>query len=281
MGSLSNFAENELADHMFNAAYSPVATVYLALNTADPTDAGTGASMSETANSNGYARTAITFGAAASRQVANSADVTFPAVVTANWASPITHWAILDSATYGAGNMLAHGSWTTPFSPVVGNQPVAPTGQIIVQIQATAAGAGFTDFAVHSLLNLMFRNVAFAKPDTYLLLSTTVLNDQDVAIGDLTEVTGTDYARKQVNPNGGASPTWAVATGGLVTNTDLIQFATVGAGGWTSTVAVGVISSASGAGNVLAYDSANIVDQTPTANSIVRFPIGNFDITVS
>ncbi len=40
MGSLSDYAENELLDHLFNAAYSPVATVYLALCTADPTDAG-------------------------------------------------------------------------------------------------------------------------------------------------------------------------------------------------------------------------------------------------
>ena len=281
MGSLSNFAENELADHIFNAAYTPAATVYLVLCTADPTDAGTGASMSETANSNGYVRKAITFGAAAARQVANSADVTFDEVITANWASPITHWGIVDSATYGAGNMLAHGSWTTPFSPVVGNQPVAPTGEIVVQFQATAAGAGFTDYTVHNLLNLMFRNVAFSKPGTYLFLSGTVLDDQDVDEGDFTEVTGTDYARVIVNPDGGASPSWVAASGGLVTNADLIAFPTVGAGGWDELVAVGVIDSSTGAGNVLAYDSANVVDQTPTENSIVRFPIGNFDITVS
>ena len=51
MGSLSDYAELELLDHVFNAAYSPVATVYLALCTADPTDAGTGASMNECASS--------------------------------------------------------------------------------------------------------------------------------------------------------------------------------------------------------------------------------------
>lgn len=46
MGSLSNYLELELLDHVLNnAAYSPAATLYLALCTADPTDAGTGASM--------------------------------------------------------------------------------------------------------------------------------------------------------------------------------------------------------------------------------------------
>ena len=65
MGSFSNYLEDELVDHICNAAYTPPAAVYVALATADPTDAGTGASMSEVANTNGYARTAITFGAAA------------------------------------------------------------------------------------------------------------------------------------------------------------------------------------------------------------------------
>jgi hypothetical protein len=284
MGSLSNYAENELVDHLFNAAYSPVAAIYLALSTADPTDTGTGASMSETANTNGYARTAITFGAAALRKVTQSADVTFPAVTGANWSTAITHWAIVDSATHGAGNVLAHGAFTSPFTPVVGNQPVIPSGEVVVEIQATASNGGFTDYAVHSLLNLMFRNIAFGKPDTYLALSTTVLNDQDVAVGDFTEVTGTAYARKQVNPNGGAAPTWTVASGGALSNADAIIFGTagvVGAGGWTQVVAVAVISSASGAGNVLAYDSANVVDQTPAANDIVRFPAGDFDVALS
>lgn len=71
MGSLSNYLENELLDHVLNnAAYSPAATLYLALCTADPTDAGTGASMNEVANSGNYSRKAITVGAAAQRQPA-------------------------------------------------------------------------------------------------------------------------------------------------------------------------------------------------------------------
>jgi hypothetical protein len=78
MGSLSNFAELELLDHVFNAAYSPPAAVYLALCTADPTDAGTGASMNEVANTGSYARTAITFGAASARRITQNALVTFP-----------------------------------------------------------------------------------------------------------------------------------------------------------------------------------------------------------
>ena len=48
---------------------------YVALCTADPTDAGTGASMNEVANSNNYAREAITFAAASSRRVTQSGNI--------------------------------------------------------------------------------------------------------------------------------------------------------------------------------------------------------------
>jgi hypothetical protein len=64
MGSLTNFLENELLDHVLNnAAYTPAATLYLALATGDPGEAATGASMSEVPNSGNYSRKAITVGA--------------------------------------------------------------------------------------------------------------------------------------------------------------------------------------------------------------------------
>lgn len=277
MGSLTDYAENELMDHWLNAAYSSVATVYLALHTADPTDAGTGA---EVTNANGYARTAISFGNAAARRVTQDADVTFP-VATGNWPSAVTHYAIWDNGTHGAGNMLAHGAFNASFQPVTGNTPIVASGQVYVEISATAGGAGYTNYLVHKLLDLMFNNTAFSKPDTFLLLSNSVMDDADVAIGDITEVTGTSYARKQVNPNGGASPTWTVSSGGAVTNSGIAAFPTVGAGGWTQLVAVGIIDSTSGAGNILAYDSDNVVNQTPVVNDIVRFEDGAFDLALT
>ena len=102
MGSLTDYAETALLKHIgLEAAYTPAATLYLALCTADPTDAATGASMNEVANSGSYARTAIAFSAAASRRSTQSGAVTFPAA-TGSWGT-VSNWAIVDSATYGAG----------------------------------------------------------------------------------------------------------------------------------------------------------------------------------
>lgn len=282
MGSLSDYAELELLDHLFNAAYSPVASVYIGLSTADPTDDASG--IAEPAG-NGYAREAIVFSAAASRKVVQNGAVTFDQASGA-WGT-ITHWFICDhisNTTWGTNvNMLAHGAFTASFSPVSGNTPSVATTEVEVEISATASGAGFSDYAVHKLLDLMFRNTAFSTPagNTFLALLAATADDQDVAVSDLTEITGTDYARKEVNPNGGSSPTWDLAAAGVVDNTHIAAFATVGSGGWDQVVAVAIVDTSSGAGNVLAYDNANIVDQTPAAGDTVQFAAGAFDLTLS
>lgn len=281
MGSLSDFSENELLDHLFNAAYSPAAAIYLALCTADPTDAATGASMSEAADANGYARQAITFGAAASRRVTQNAQVSFPQA-SGSWGT-ITHWAIVDNATHGAGNVLAHGAFSASFAPVSGNTPSVASGQVYVEISASS-GAGFTTACVNSLLNLMFRNVAYTSPagNTFLALLAAVGADDDATMADCTEVTGTDYARKEVNPNGGSAPTWDVAASGALDNGAVITFATPGSGGWDEVVAVAICDAVSGtSANVLAYDNSNIVDQTPAEGDTVQFAAGAFDISLS
>lgn len=276
MGSISNFLEDEFVDHLLNAAYTPTATVYVALCTADPTDAGTGASMSEVANSNNYARTAITFGAAASRKVVQSGAVTFPQA-SGSWGT-ITHYAIVDSATYGAGNLLAHGSFTASFAPVAGNTPTIPDTQIQVEFTASS-GAGLTNYTVHKLLDRAFRNQAFAKPSTYIALATATIADDDVAIGDVTEVSGGSYARVLVNANGGASPTWDLSSSGTADNTHAITFPTP-TGAWGTITSCFMIDSASGAGNILLYDNDNIVDQAPVSGDTVQFAAGAFDIQI-
>ena len=92
MGKISTFLANELLDHVFNAAYTPAAAVYLGLSTANPTDDGSG--LAEPSG-NAYARQAITLGAASARRVTQSGTVTFPQA-TGAWGT-ISHWAIFDA----------------------------------------------------------------------------------------------------------------------------------------------------------------------------------------
>lgn len=282
MGSLSDFAENELLDHIFNAAYSAAATVYLCLCTADPTDSGTGASMNEHADSDGYSRKAISFSAASSRKVVQNGAVIFDQA-TGTW-SAITHWAICDSGTHGAGNMLAHGAFTASFQPVSGNTPSIADQEVEVEIQATSGGAGFTDYCVHKLLDLMFRNTAWSTPagNTFIAIYTATLADTDEDTTDKAEEDATEYGRTEVNPNGGASPTWDVSSGGAIANTHEITLESeVGTDDWDTDVAVAIVTAASGAGKILCYDNDNIVDQRPRTGDSVKFAVGDFDISLS
>ena len=112
MAAFSDYLEDALLDHVFrNTAYTSPTTVYAALFTAAPSDAGGGTEVS----GGSYARTAITCGAAASGTISNSADITFPQA-TGSWGT-VTHVGVFDSLT--TGNLLSHGALTA--SKIVDN----------------------------------------------------------------------------------------------------------------------------------------------------------------
>jgi len=109
--SFSDYLETHLLDQIVGKTDYTMPTAYVALCTADPTDAGTGANCSEVPNSNAYARVSTAganWNAAASGSISNVNDITFPEA-TGSWGT-ITHFAIIDSGTHGAGNLLASGA---------------------------------------------------------------------------------------------------------------------------------------------------------------------------
>lgn len=266
MGKISTFLANELLDHVFNAAYTPAATVYLGLSTANPTDDGSG--LAEPSG-NAYARQAITFGAAASRRVTQSATVTFPQA-TGAWGT-ITHWAIFDAAS--GGNMLAHGALAASKSVVTGNTPSVAAGEVWVEV---TAGEMSTALA-HNLLNLAFRNVAYSKPNTFIGVATATLSDTTTG-STVTEPSGGSYARVQVNPNGGSSPTWSVAASRAVTNSAAVTLPTATAA-W-GTVVSSFIASAVTGGDILFYDN-DTVDQAVGSGDTVQFASGDIDVVIN
>lgn len=103
MAGFSDFLENKLLDHAFrNVAYTPPVTVYVALFTAAPSDAGGGTEVT----GGSYARQAIAFAAAVAGLIDNSSQVDFP-TPTADWGT-VTHAAIFDALSLG--NQMAWGS---------------------------------------------------------------------------------------------------------------------------------------------------------------------------
>lgn len=271
MGSLTNYAENWILNHQFATAQTAPGTVYLALCTADPGEAATGASMSEVPNAGGYARVAISFGAAASRRVTQSALVSF-AQSSAGWGT-LTHWAIVDSATYGAGNALAYGEIEPDKIVVTNNTPSVASAAIYVEISAGSLGS-MTTYNAHKALDHLFRNQAFTQPATYVGLTTTVSADATPG----TEVSGGAYARVLVNKASGASPAWNTPSGDATDNANTITFATPSAS-WGTVVSSGLWD-ASTSGNQLWYMN-DTPDQAIASGDPVSFPAGSLDVSLA
>lgn len=103
----TTYLEDRMLNHFLrNTASTAPTTVYLALYSAAPGEAGGGTELT----GNGYAREAITFGAPSDGVVNNSNTITFTASGGA-WSQILGH-AILDASS--GGNMFYYESVTGP-----------------------------------------------------------------------------------------------------------------------------------------------------------------------
>lgn len=126
--SFSNYLETEILDHVFaNNAYTAPATLYLALHTADPTDAGTGTEVSTSGTA--YARQTVAFTVSGNTATTSSA-VDFP-TATANFGT-VTHVAVWDAST--SGNMLAHAALTSSKTIETGDVFRVPAGDLDITL---------------------------------------------------------------------------------------------------------------------------------------------------
>lgn len=257
MGSLSNTIENEVLDHVLKVgSYSPPATIYIALSTADPGEDG--GSISEPSGNN-YEREAITFGVAASRAITQSGAVTFNQA-SGSWGT-ITHWALFSALT--SGTFMAYGSFSAGKAVVSGNTPSIASGGIVL----TATAGGFFTTYVNSILDWLFRAQSLSQPtDIYAAASTTVPNDS----GNVTEPSGNGYARKQHN-------SWTTASGGASQNNGAITFDEA-TGSWGNIVGLAAYDASSG-GTVMFYGSvtSTAIDDGDT----LEIADGDWDVTAN
>jgi len=128
MGSMSNYLENKVLDHIFGkSSYTPP-TIYVGLSTADPLDDGSG--LAEPSGGS-YARVetaASDWSAASDGTISNAGEIAFPQA-TGDWGT-ITHFALFDAAT--SGNMLYHGSLTTSKNPTSGDTASFAAGDLTI-----------------------------------------------------------------------------------------------------------------------------------------------------
>jgi hypothetical protein len=112
MGGKSDYLENAILDHILGGGdYTRPATVYIALFTTAPVDAGTGGTE---VSGNNYSRASVTnnntnWPAASSGSKSNGTTITFP-TASGSWGT-IVAFGIYDAST--SGNLLYYGSLST------------------------------------------------------------------------------------------------------------------------------------------------------------------------
>lgn len=255
MGSLSNFLELELLDHVLgNGSYTPP-TIYIALGTgADDTG------LTGEPSGNNYARKAhASWNTAASRAITNNGVITFNQA-SGSWGT-VTHYAIFDALT--TGNMLGWGQLNTGKSIVSGNTPSIADQEISVSFST----GGISTFLANELLDHLFGNGSYTPPTIYVALSTANPTDDGSGIA---EPSGNNYARE-------AHAAWDTAAAGATENTGIITFNTP-SGSW-GLIAYAALFDALTVGNMLFYSTAT-PNQTPDNGDTVQYADGALDITL-
>ena len=124
--SFSNFLETEILDHVFGGnAYTAPSTLYLALYTAAPSDAGGGTEVSGAS----YARQSAAM-TVSGDTATTSASIEFPAA-GGSWGT-ITHIGVFDALS--GGNLLAYGSLGTSKTIETGDIFRIPAGSLDITL---------------------------------------------------------------------------------------------------------------------------------------------------
>lgn len=130
-GSFSDYLEDKLLKHVFaNTAFTSPTTIYLALYTVAPDDAGGGTEVSTT--STGYARQTCAFTVSGSSPTlaTNTASVEWP-VATASWGTVVAVGCV-DAST--AGNLLAWADLTASKAIATGDVLRIPAGDLDITL---------------------------------------------------------------------------------------------------------------------------------------------------
>lgn len=140
MSAASDFLENEVLDHVLGEGardFTSPATLFIALfnntstNAATNLEAGT---LTDEVSTSGtaYSRKEVNFAAASSGSAATSATVTFDTATASQ--GTITHVAIMDGGTVGAGNVLFYGALTAAKTVDTGDTFQISSGNLTVSL---------------------------------------------------------------------------------------------------------------------------------------------------
>ncbi len=280
MSSASDYTEiNILAAVLRGTAFPAPSGAYVALFTADPTDAGSGAEV-DTANWPAYARQDAAAGAAIAtgwsapadasgkRQSTNAKKLTFGKNLGSDVV--VSHFGIMDAAS--SGNLLYHKALVA--SKTIGLNDDLSFGIGALKVDLT----GFSNYVMDNVLNTTLRGVAFPLPSAVYVAA---FKTDPTPAGTGTEVNTTEwpaYARIDAADGGAISTGWtapADGAGGRKESTNakqLVYAANDGAG--TVAVTHWALFDAVTSGNLLIPDALDTAKDVEVGDEL-GFDIGD------
>ena len=133
MSAFSDYLESTLINATLRGGSYTGGGVYVALFTSDPTDAGTGAELSDSGYVRQRAHASVAsdgFTVPANGSSSNSRNLIFPAIVDAQ--NTITHWGIFDAQS--SGNLLYHAEMLNPKTLDPTDVLSFPIGSLIITL---------------------------------------------------------------------------------------------------------------------------------------------------
>ena len=130
MAAIGTYLQNALLNATLrNTSYTSPTTVYVGLNTANPTSS-TSTALSNEVSGNAYARESATFGAPSSSST-TTADIVFPQASPSGWGTVgwVTIW---DAST--SGNLLYYGALSISVTVNATDQVKILAGNLTVQL---------------------------------------------------------------------------------------------------------------------------------------------------
>jgi len=261
MGSITNYTEIKTLNHIFGRlVYVPAETIYLALFTDDPTEAGV--LDYEPPRSNGYSRVETSFLVAANRTIIQDGQITMPQCSGGGWGT-IRHWGIMDALT--DGNMLAYGDLNNSLNTTDGY--ICNISDEDIQISTNVGNV--SDYLVHISLDFMFRNGSLPIPSMYVGFCDGTPIDSDTGI-TIPELSGDNYSRVLFSD-------WSDASDGAIDNSSEIVFPTPSSD-W-NLITHSVICDAPILGNLLLYGPA-LPNQIAPAGEAVKYQAEEYIVTL-
>lgn len=262
-GGITQFVSPLLNDAIVGRASYSRPALSIALCTTTPTATSTGATIVEPTSGayTGYARVSLTSGTFSAASISGATGVavtantiTFATSGSGSTGCTVTGFALVDSGTIGAGNVIWYGAFQASLPINANNTPSIPSGNL--NLTLTTSG-GFSNYLIDKILDHLDNTTTYTWPTSLNVALTSVIPTASMTGATITEPNSTQYdgyARINIPSSDWNAATLSSGVATSITNAELDFPQSASDSTGVTLVGFALLDSATiGAGNMLMY----------------------------